>query len=148
MNRSSIIKTIIRRCSDLHHNKAPYTVPDFRVFDSIENCPRLIKLRDALAAKGLCDPWIRNEVWRLDTRNFGTERQRFFKLFRGIQYGLILAIISALFTEYSKRSDEHHVVEHKENSDESICDENVNRSIIPDHGKYTVPSDGDECPPP
>merc|ERR1712071_25147 len=38
-------------------------VPDWKIY-KVENIPELMKVQEALAKKGLSDPWLRNEVWR------------------------------------------------------------------------------------
>lgn len=45
-----------------HHHAIP-KVPDPSIY-KVEDAPELVKLREKLAAKGLKDPWIRNQVWR------------------------------------------------------------------------------------
>lgn len=40
------------------HHHAPYTVPKADVY-KVADCPELIKLEQALARRGLKDPWIR-----------------------------------------------------------------------------------------
>ena len=40
---------------DHHHG---FKVPDWKIY-KVENAPELVLMRDALAKKGLSDPWIR-----------------------------------------------------------------------------------------
>jgi len=50
-----------------------------------DHTPDLQRIERMLAAKGLKDPWIRNEVWRFDTTMHGTwwERWRYSFGFAG-----------------------------------------------------------------
>uniref|UniRef100_R4WTB8 NADH dehydrogenase [ubiquinone] 1 beta subcomplex subunit 3 n=1 Tax=Riptortus pedestris TaxID=329032 RepID=R4WTB8_RIPPE len=71
-----------------HHDHGErYKIPDYRIY-KVQDAPELVAVENALAAKGLKDPWLRNEVWRYNVKEWGTARQRrmtFF--FRGFKYG-------------------------------------------------------------
>lgn len=43
---------------DGHHHGPAYKVPDYKIYQ-IGNIPELVRVKDALAAKGLKDPWLR-----------------------------------------------------------------------------------------
>ncbi|KAF5294102.1 hypothetical protein FQR65_LT10926 [Abscondita terminalis] len=57
------------------HGEQHLKVPDYRIY-KVENVPELVKLQKMLAAQGLSDPWARNEVWRYDPKQWGTQRGR------------------------------------------------------------------------
>ncbi|KAL1115275.1 hypothetical protein AAG570_007306 [Ranatra chinensis] len=62
-------------------------IPDYRIY-RVEDAPELVRCQQALAQKGLKDPWLRNEVWRFNVQEWGTPQQRlrtFF--FRGFKWG-------------------------------------------------------------
>lgn len=40
------------------HHHEPYKVPDYKIY-KVENCPQLLGVQQALAQKGLKDPWLR-----------------------------------------------------------------------------------------
>lgn len=40
------------------HHSEPYTVPKADIY-KVENAPKLVQTRDALARVGLKDPWLR-----------------------------------------------------------------------------------------
>lgn len=76
------------------HHSEPYKVPDWRIY-KVEDAPELLRLQRVLAAKGLKDPWIRNEVWRHDPRMWGTEKSRLRLLFfRGFKVGFTAFLIT------------------------------------------------------
>merc|ERR1712071_153676 len=62
-------------------------VPDCKSY-KVENIPELMKVQEALAKKGLSDPWLRNEVWRYQQSEWGTKKSRWQNsVFRGFKYG-------------------------------------------------------------
>ncbi|CAG9131321.1 hypothetical protein JYU34_014867 [Plutella xylostella] len=75
-----------------HGHEPPYRIPDASTFQ-VKGIPQLEALEEALAQKGLKDPWIRNEAWRYNP-GFGSrwERSRLF-FFRGLPLGLALTVI-------------------------------------------------------
>ncbi|XP_022909740.1 NADH dehydrogenase [ubiquinone] 1 beta subcomplex subunit 3 [Onthophagus taurus] len=77
-----------------HGHGEPYTVPDYRIY-KVENVPELLKTQRALAAQGLKDPWLRNEVWRYDVKAFGTEKMKLSKtFFTGFKWGVLAVIVT------------------------------------------------------
>ncbi|XP_042892028.1 NADH dehydrogenase [ubiquinone] 1 beta subcomplex subunit 3-like [Penaeus japonicus] len=71
---------------------ANYSIPDWRKY-KVENAPELVQVQRALASHGLKDPWLRNEVWRFDTTQFGSHGPRLrLAFFRGFKWGLIAAV--------------------------------------------------------
>lgn len=68
-----------------HHD--PYTIPDYKTY-KVADVPELVAVEKALAAQGLKDPWLRNEVWRYNVKEWGTEKARGRLIFfRGFKYG-------------------------------------------------------------
>ena len=59
-----------------HHHHERLQIPDWKIYQVGDHTPNLQQLQQRLAAKGLKDPWIRNEVWRFDTRMHGTHLSR------------------------------------------------------------------------
>ncbi|XP_026478009.1 NADH dehydrogenase [ubiquinone] 1 beta subcomplex subunit 3-like [Ctenocephalides felis] len=94
-----------------HGHGDPYVVPDYRIY-KVEDAPELVQVQKALASKGLKDPWLRNEVWRFNTKEFGTRRSRTMGfLFRGFKWGLAATVVTvALEKAWEKMNpkDDHH----------------------------------------
>lgn len=82
-------------------------IPDYKIYTVGEHTPKLLEVQQKLAAKGLKDPWLRNEVWRYDVREMivPSVYQRAIRLlFRGFVPGLFLASLSALaYYEWDKK---------------------------------------------
>ncbi|XP_076257830.1 NADH dehydrogenase [ubiquinone] 1 beta subcomplex subunit 3 [Rhynchophorus ferrugineus] len=88
---------------DHGHGHEPYTVPDYRIY-KVEDVPLLVRTRNALASHGLKDPWLRNEVWRYDPKEFGTEASNLRKLFlRGFKLGFGAFVLTMVGTEIYDR---------------------------------------------
>ncbi|KAJ9586402.1 hypothetical protein L9F63_019954 [Diploptera punctata] len=87
-----------------HHH---YKVPDWKSY-KVEDCPKLLKVQQALAQKGLKDPWLRNEAWRFQPA-FKTEGYRTrLTLLRGIHWGFGAFLITiALEKLFEKASGGH-----------------------------------------
>lgn len=80
------------------HHEPSFKIPDYRIY-KVEDIPLLMKTKRALEAQGLSDPWLRNEVWRYNVKEFGTERSRAILLFtRGFKYGAVGVAITLLGT--------------------------------------------------
>ncbi|CAG9858333.1 unnamed protein product [Phyllotreta striolata] len=93
-----------------HGHGDPYKIPDYKIY-KVEDVPRLMQIKRALAAQGLSDPWLRNEVWRYNTKEFSTHHDMLKKLmFRGFKLGLAATVVTVLGTAiYDKIfPDEHH----------------------------------------
>lgn len=87
-----------------HGHGQPYTVPDYRIY-KVSDIPELVAVENALAAKGLKDPWLRNEVWRYDRKIFGTESSRVKALiFRGFKTGFAAFVVTMIGTEIYNRT--------------------------------------------
>lgn len=70
--------------------------------------PELQKLQSQLAAKGLKDPWIRNEVWRYDHRLGPRGVMKALRvLFRGFIPGVAVGGAFAALS-YMTAEDSHH----------------------------------------
>jgi len=74
-----------------HGHEPPYKIPDYRIYKA-EEIPALMATKRALAAKGLKDPWLRNEVWKYGKASYKEIGIRTFG--RGVKYGLIAAVIT------------------------------------------------------
>jgi len=87
----------------------PYEVPDWRKY-KVEDAPELVHVRNALARKGLSDPWLRNEVWKYDPKIFTTQSQRMRRFFfRGFGWALgAMAVTIAADKLGLLGSDDHH----------------------------------------
>lgn len=93
-----------------HGHHEPYKIPDYRIY-KVEDVPELVKVQKALGAQGLRDPWLRNEVWRFNTKDFGTFNNRvYLSVFRGFKVGFAAFVATALITyAYEKANpSEHH----------------------------------------
>ena len=85
------------------------TIPDYKTYQIGPWAPELQEVERKLKARGLKDPWLRNEVWRFDRRDFLTPKQRALVAFkRGFFPGLALAIISACVSSYYENRAPHH----------------------------------------
>lgn len=91
----------------------PYKIPDYRIY-KVEDVPELLSTQKALAAQGLRDPWLRNEVWRYNPQEFGTVASRTQNLFfRGFKYGFAAFVLTAIGGYVmDKRSGGHGHGEH------------------------------------
>lgn len=93
-----------------HDHHEPYKIPDYKIY-KVEDVPLLLKTQKALQAQGLCDPWLRNEVWRYNVKEFGTEKIRLKRVFfRGFKYGAVAVAITLVGTEIYDRlfPSKHH----------------------------------------
>lgn len=93
-----------------HGHHEPYKIPDYRIY-KVEDVPELLQTQKALAAHGLKDPWLRNEVWRYNPKYFGTERSRIYITFmRGFKVGFaaFVATIAATYAYEKANPSEHH----------------------------------------
>lgn len=68
-------------------------VPDPKIY-KVEDAPQLKHLQERLAAKGLKDPWLRNEVWRYTA----VPGSPIYQAVRGLTRGAILGIPAFLIT--------------------------------------------------
>ena len=84
-------------------------IPDHKIYQIGPWAPELQDVERRLAAKGLKDPWIRNEVWRFDRRDFDSPNQRMKRAFtRGLVPGIALAILSTFISNYYESKRPHH----------------------------------------
>ncbi|XP_014261792.1 NADH dehydrogenase [ubiquinone] 1 beta subcomplex subunit 3 [Cimex lectularius] len=86
-------------------------IPDYRIY-KVEDHPELVQHRDRLAAKGLKDPWLRNEAWRFNKEEFGTRganlRTRLFTGFRlGVGALLLTIAVETAFKQFSNSDNSH-----------------------------------------
>jgi NADH dehydrogenase (ubiquinone) 1 beta subcomplex subunit 3 len=91
------------------HGHEPYTIPCYKIY-KVEDAPELVATRDALAARGLKDPWLRNEVWRFDRKMWGTEGSRAKALLlRGFRTGFAAFLVTIAGTAiYDKLYPSEH----------------------------------------
>jgi len=87
-------------------------VPDWKTY-KVQNVPELMRVQEALAKKGLSDPWLRNEVWRYEQKEWGTVKSRWqASLFRGFKYGfaafLATVVIEKGLEAINPSKDDHH----------------------------------------
>lgn len=101
-----------------HGHHPPYTIPDYKMY-KVEDVPELMITKRALAAQGLKDPWLRNEVWRYSAKEFGTQGERIYlTFFRGFKLGFAAFVATMVGTyAYDKlyppkhghgHEDDHH----------------------------------------
>ncbi|XP_053684526.1 NADH dehydrogenase [ubiquinone] 1 beta subcomplex subunit 3 [Sabethes cyaneus] len=89
-----------------HHHGPPYKVPDASIY-KLEDAPELLETQRALARRGLKDPWLRNEVWRYNAKEWSTHRVRLVKfLFKGFPLGFA-AFVATIGIEYALGVDYH-----------------------------------------
>jgi len=83
-------------------------IPDWRQY-KVEGIKDLEWTRDSLAAKGLRDPWLRNEVWRYKYwPGFG--KAMVTTMFRGFKYAAVAMIITIAADQLLgiSKSKQHH----------------------------------------
>ncbi|KAL7643183.1 UNVERIFIED_CONTAM: hypothetical protein RMT77_006473 [Armadillidium vulgare] len=108
MSIFNIFKKIEKEVIELPPRGVHPPIPDWRSF-KVEECPELVKVQKELAAYGLKDPWLRNEAWRFNPKQFpGTVGQRLIHMyFRGFKWGLVLAVTHASI-KYMVSGDDGH----------------------------------------
>ncbi|KAL5005861.1 hypothetical protein ScPMuIL_017019 [Solemya velum] len=88
-----------------------FKAPDWRQYKTA-GISELETLQQMLAAKGLKDPWIRNEVWRYHPSNYCGSGLSGLKSFgRGLKYAvaaMALTILAEKMMKRNKPSDGHH----------------------------------------
>ncbi|CAH0550844.1 unnamed protein product [Brassicogethes aeneus] len=94
-----------------HGHGDPYKIPDYRIY-KVADVPELASIEKALASQGLKDPWLRNEVWRYNVKEFGNEKIRIKQVFfRGFKYGFgafLLTIAGTAIYDKLNPSDHGH----------------------------------------
>ena len=103
---------MLQLTSSLFGGKPNIVIPDYKIYNVGQHTPELLEVQQKLAAKGLKDPWLRNEVWRYDMTNrmgFTPGKATLHLVFRGFIPGLILASISTvMWWQYDKKYLQHH----------------------------------------
>ncbi|XP_037031637.1 NADH dehydrogenase [ubiquinone] 1 beta subcomplex subunit 3 [Bradysia coprophila] len=92
-----------------HHGEhhAPYKVPKADIY-KVADSKELLEVQEALARRGLKDPWLRNEVWRYNVKEFSTTNRRLAKfMFRGLPLGLALTV-ATVAVEFALSSNDEH----------------------------------------
>ncbi|OQR67873.1 NADH-dehydrogenase (ubiquinone) 1 beta-subcomplex 3-like [Tropilaelaps mercedesae] len=79
-----------------HDHHDTYKIPHHTIY-KVEDSPRLMKVQEKLAAEGLKDPWIRNEVFRYKY-DVIPMRTRIYEVCGGrfMLYGIGLGILGAV----------------------------------------------------
>ena len=84
-------------------------IPDYKIYQVGPRTPELQDVQRRLAARGLKDPWLRNEVWRFDRRIMKSPKQRVIMTFkRGFFPGLALAVVTTFISNYFESVAPHH----------------------------------------
>ncbi|XP_071104216.1 NADH dehydrogenase [ubiquinone] 1 beta subcomplex subunit 3-like [Haliotis cracherodii] len=82
-------------------------IPDWRQY-KVEGIKELEQLQSLLAARGLKDPWIRNEVWRYHPDNFqGVGRAAMKSVGRGFKWAFPAVVVTLLAQKFIFKKDEH-----------------------------------------
>ena len=69
-------------------------IPDYKIYKVGEHTPELLNVQKKLAARGLKDPWLRNEVWRYDVNySLSNPTWKWVQATRGMPIGLVLGFI-------------------------------------------------------
>jgi len=87
-------------------------IPDPAKYD-ITVSPDLMYTRDRLAARGLKDPWIRNEIWRFDPKYWGTRWERILFPLRPVKYAVCVFLITLGIEKMFSHPHEHHEDKYK-----------------------------------
>merc|ERR1712050_337376 len=88
-------------------------IPDYRIY-KVEGIAPLEKTQRMLAAHGLKDPLIRNEVWRYSPENWQPlGKVAFQSITRGFKYGFAAFVATMLITKayekvYPDKHGSHH----------------------------------------
>jgi len=89
-----------------------FEAPDWRGY-KVQGIKELEQLQQMLAARGLKDPWIRNEVWRYSKANYGGQwRNAGISLGRGLKWAVaamaITIAVDKLVLSKNKGHGDHH----------------------------------------
>lgn len=66
----------------------------------VENVPQLKRVQEKLAAQGLKDPWLRNEVWRFQQNEPVTWKRNLRAATRGMRLGIPAFLITIAIEQY------------------------------------------------
>ncbi|XP_054167993.1 NADH dehydrogenase [ubiquinone] 1 beta subcomplex subunit 3-like [Oppia nitens] len=87
-------------------------IPDYKQY-RVNDIPQLLDVQKKLAARGLKDPWLRNEVWRYDPKNWGTKTWRIWGLVApGLLYGFGLFLVVVVCEETILKDKDDHKSHH------------------------------------
>ncbi|KAL8599391.1 hypothetical protein ACOMHN_031876 [Nucella lapillus] len=85
-----------------------FEVPDWRNY-KIDGISELEQTQRMLAARGLKDPWLRNEVWRFSKENYGGQyRNAAVSLGRGLKWALAAMAVTILVDKFVAKKDPGH----------------------------------------
>lgn len=87
-------------------------MPDWRKY-KVTTAPELNEVQQRLAAIGLKNPWLRNEVWRFDRKMWGSPMDRYLFPFRTLKYGVAAFIVTEILFNTIWKEEEHHHEEEK-----------------------------------
>uniref|UniRef100_A0A914Y584 NADH dehydrogenase [ubiquinone] 1 beta subcomplex subunit 3 n=1 Tax=Panagrolaimus superbus TaxID=310955 RepID=A0A914Y584_9BILA len=74
-----------------HGHHEPH-IPNYQIYNNIQQCPDLVQHQQRLARLGLKDPWVRNYVWMYTKQMQKTQWQHFVKLCSwGLKPGVAVA---------------------------------------------------------
>lgn len=96
---------------DMTGKHLPYGVriPDPAKYDKLlAEHPHLVEWQNKMKAKGLKDPWLRNEAWRFDNNLWGTKWARYLFIFRTAKYGALAFAISLTYNTLMGITHDHH----------------------------------------
>jgi len=85
-----------------------FKIPDWRQY-KVEGIKSLEWTREKLAAEGLRDPWLRNEVWRYQHWP-GFAKMGALTLFRGFKYAAVAMVLTIAVDQMFgiSKSKQHH----------------------------------------
>ncbi|XP_043252515.1 NADH dehydrogenase [ubiquinone] 1 beta subcomplex subunit 3 [Colletes gigas] len=97
------------------HGHALPKVPSPDAF-KVEDVPRLLRVQQKLAEKGLKDPWLRNEVWRFHSLEPSFFKQIVNGLLRGWKLGIPAFLLTIAAEQYlgNDHSNGHHEEHHSD----------------------------------
>lgn len=85
-----------------------FEVPDWRAY-KIDGIRELEQTQRMLAARGLKDPWLRNEVWRYSKENYGGQwRNAAISLGRGLKWALAAMAVTIAYDKLVSKKDHGH----------------------------------------
>ncbi|KAK7112256.1 NADH dehydrogenase [ubiquinone] 1 beta subcomplex subunit 3-like [Littorina saxatilis] len=89
-----------------------FQVPDWRSY-KVDGIKELEKLQQMLAARGLKDPWIRNDVWRYTKENYGGQwRNAAISLGRGLKWAVAAMAVTIAVDKFISKEADHGQGDH------------------------------------
>jgi len=82
-----------------------FAVPDWKQY-KIDGIPDLENVQKRLAAHGLKDPWIRNEVWRYTPENYGGQwKNAGISIGRGLKWAALAMGVVIAYDKFGPKPD-------------------------------------------